>query len=82
MKLGRRDFLRIAFGAAAATAFPWPFRPLWPAEAKPLPRYANGWWIPSCCNTCSGQCGVLCFVQDGSVRRSSPTRPIPTASPT
>ena len=77
MKLRRREFLQIAFGAAAATAFPWPFRALRPAEAKPLPRYGKGWWIPSCCNTCSGQCGVLCFVQDGSLRKIEPNRENP-----
>lgn len=81
MTIGRRDFLRIggaAAGAAAATTFPWPFRPLKRAEAAPLPNYKNGTWIPSCCSTCSGQCGVLCFVQEGTLRKIEPTGANPT----
>lgn len=76
MSIGRRGFLKLTGGAAgaaaAASVFPWPFRPLSRAEAAELTDYARGRWIPSCCNSCGGQCGVLVYVEDGAVRKIEP----------
>ena len=76
MDLSRRRFLRnagAAAGAAAAAAvFPWPFRKLSSAEAAQFTNYASGTWVPSCCNMCGGQCGVLAYVENGRVRKIEP----------
>ncbi|HAZ14772.1 MAG: hypothetical protein A2X86_22385 [Bdellovibrionales bacterium GWA2_49_15] len=54
------------------------------AAAKPHPELATdaegkkhwgreaGEWIPSCCNMCGGQSGILCHVVDGVVEKIEP----------
>jgi thiosulfate reductase/polysulfide reductase chain A len=76
MGFSRRSFLAqasAAFGAAAAASIlPWPFRRLSTAEAAEITNYAKGKWVPSCCNMCGGQCGVLAYVEKGLVRKIEP----------
>jgi thiosulfate reductase/polysulfide reductase chain A len=57
---------------AAASLLPWPFRKLSRAEAAEITNYATGTWIPSCCNMCGGGCGILAYVEDGTVRKIEP----------
>lgn len=75
MELNRRNLLQAAgviAGAATAGVLPWPFRKLSQAEAAELTNYASGTWVPSCCNMCGGQCGVLAYVENGKVRKIEP----------
>jgi thiosulfate reductase/polysulfide reductase chain A len=57
---------------AASSLLPWPFRKLSEAEAATITNYASGTWIPSCCNMCGGQCGLLVYVEAGKVRKIEP----------
>jgi thiosulfate reductase/polysulfide reductase chain A len=41
------------------------------SEAKAWGRGA-GQWIPTCCNMCGGQCGILCHVVNGVVEKIEP----------
>ncbi|MEX1091564.1 MAG: molybdopterin-dependent oxidoreductase [Acidimicrobiia bacterium] len=82
-KVGRRKFLKIAGGTVAAgavgvtivsrgtfgaTEHPIPGDPaaaaLWGREA--------GEWVPSCCNMCGGQSGIMVHVVDGVVEKIEP----------
>ena len=75
MTINRRNLLKTAgalAGAVTAGALPWPFRKLSQAEAAELTTYASGSWVPSCCNMCGGQCGVLAYVESGKVRKIEP----------
>lgn len=83
-KMGRRKFLKVAAGTVAgATA-----SAAWltgcrkeagdeqalktnPAGEKAWGREA-GEWIPSCCNMCGGQSGILCHVVNGVVEKIEP----------
>jgi thiosulfate reductase/polysulfide reductase chain A len=42
------------------------------AEAKKALGREAGKWIPSCCNMCGGQSGILCHVVDGKVDKIEP----------
>jgi len=83
-KVGRRRFLRdaalTATGAAAVTgltgcgaSFGAKDHPIAtnPEGVKAWGREA-GKWIPSCCNMCGGQSGILCHVVDGKVEKIEP----------
>ena len=76
MHISRRDFLRstgAGAGAVVAASFlPWPFRRLSAVEQAVLTDYAAGRWVPSCCNMCGGQCGVLAYVEGRVVRKIEP----------
>jgi len=83
MSTSRRDFLKysgMGLGALAASSLlPWPFRKLSTAEAAELADYAAGTWVPSCCNMCGGQCGILAYVAGGTVRKIEPNGALPTS---
>ena len=81
-KLGRRKFLRVAGataavaaagGAAGCTSVGSKEHAIAadPAAAKRWGREA-GQWIPSCCNMCGGQSGILVHVVDGIVEKIEP----------
>jgi thiosulfate reductase/polysulfide reductase chain A len=82
-KLGRRRFLKtVGLGAAAAASTAGltgcmsigsKSRDLEknPDAAKAWGREA-GQWIPSCCNMCGGQCGILAHVVNGVVEKIEP----------
>ena len=82
-KIGRRKFLKVAGGAAAAGAagatltgcatFGSTEHTLGtdPAGAAAWGREA-GEWIPSCCNMCGGQSGIFAHVVDGVVTKIEP----------
>ena len=82
-KLGRRRFLKLA-GAIAPSQ---PRAVALPAAARsarrntlsqPTPPAAQAWgreageWIPSCCNMCGGQSGILVHVVNGVVEKIEP----------
>jgi len=82
-KIGRRKFLKITGGAAAAGAVGVTIasRGTFGAEEHPLPVDPAGaaqWgreageWVPSCCNMCGGQSGILVHVVDGVVDKIEP----------
>lgn len=74
--MDRRSFLKWTItglgGIALSGLLPNPFRKLTEAEAKTLKAYAEGKWIPSCCNMCGGQCGILAYVENGVVKKIEP----------
>ncbi|HSF04415.1 MAG TPA: molybdopterin-dependent oxidoreductase, partial [Methylomirabilota bacterium] len=82
-KLGRRQFLQVAATTAAAAAAGGGQAGCTtvgakehaiaanPAGAKQWGREA-GAWIPSCCNMCGGQSGILVHVVDGVVEKIEP----------
>ncbi len=81
-KVGRRKFLKVAGGSAAAAgtaaltgcaSFGASERELKtnPAGKAEWGREA-GEWIPSCCNMCGGQSGILCHVVNGVVEKIEP----------
>ncbi|MEX1169388.1 MAG: NrfD/PsrC family molybdoenzyme membrane anchor subunit [Chloroflexota bacterium] len=45
-----------------------------PAQADRIRQYGReaGEWIPSCCNACGGQCGILAHVVEGNVVKIEP----------
>ena len=81
-KLGRRRFLKAgAVAAAGGTALTMSGCGLFPSAEHELPVDQEGsqaWgreagqWIPSCCNMCGGQSGILCHVVDGVVEKIEP----------
>lgn len=83
-KTGRRRFLKIAGGSAAAGALAGigaVVRPTFGSRERSLPINSDGkrqWgreageWIPSCCNMCGGQSGILCHVVNGVVTKIEP----------
>jgi thiosulfate reductase/polysulfide reductase chain A len=82
-KLGRRKFLKVAGAATAAAASGAAVAGCTsvgskehaiaadPAGAKQWGRQA-GQWIPSCCNMCGGQSGIMVHVVDGVVEKIEP----------
>jgi thiosulfate reductase/polysulfide reductase chain A len=81
-KSGRRRFLRVAgTGAAVASAgllegcqtFGSKEHTL-PANAEAAKQFGReaGEWIPSCCNMCGGQSGILAHVVNGVVEKIEP----------
>jgi thiosulfate reductase/polysulfide reductase chain A len=82
-KIGRRKFLKVAGATAAVTAAGAGASGCTsvgsrehlieenPAGARQWGREA-GRWIPSCCNMCGGQCGILVHVVDGMVEKIEP----------
>jgi thiosulfate reductase/polysulfide reductase chain A len=82
-KVGRRKFLKIAGGtvAAGAVGVTIASRGTFGAEEHPLPVDAAGaarWgreageWVPSCCNMCGGQSGIMVHVANGVVDKIEP----------
>ena len=78
MERTRREFLAGSMAAAggALAGLSWLFN-AGTAEALVVEvdrRYdiGAGDWIPSCCNMCGGQSGILCQVVDGKVVRIKP----------
>jgi thiosulfate reductase/polysulfide reductase chain A len=82
-KLGRRAFIKgggaVAVGAAAGTALTGcastgPAEHTLGTNAEGISRWGReaGEWIPSCCNMCGGQCGILVQVVDGKVNKIEP----------
>ncbi|MBI4055369.1 MAG: molybdopterin-dependent oxidoreductase [Elusimicrobia bacterium] len=81
-EMDRRDFLKKAATAAVglAAGAVIPFRS---ARAKgPYPndeldrRFGRkaGAWVPSCCNMCGGQCGIMAHVVEGRVVKIEPNQ--------
>jgi thiosulfate reductase/polysulfide reductase chain A len=81
-KLGRRRFVQAAATAAAGVAtatisgcggFPSAEHAI-PADAGALQQWGReaGEWIPSCCNMCGGQSGILVHVVGGVVEKIEP----------
>ena len=83
-KVGRRRFIRDAAlatsGVGALTSLTG-CGPSFGAKDHPIPTNPDGvktWgreagkWIPSCCNMCGGQSGILCHVVDGKVEKIEP----------
>ena len=80
-KVGRRRFLKVAGATAAVTVSgvaPLAQADTVPPEIAPDPAAAKRWgreagqWIPSCCNMCGGQSGILAHVVDGVVDKIEP----------
>jgi thiosulfate reductase/polysulfide reductase chain A len=82
-KIGRRRFIKTAgVGAAAAAGAAGLTGCLSigskSREIKTDPSAGKTWgreagqWIPTCCNMCGGQCGVLCHVLNGVVEKIEP----------
>ena len=83
-KLGRRRFLRgLGLSAAAAAAAPAvKAGPTFGSKQHALPVLNEGlakqWnreageWIPSCCNMCGGQSGILVHVVNGVAEKIEP----------
>jgi thiosulfate reductase/polysulfide reductase chain A len=80
--IGRRKFLKAA-GATAAVAAGAGVSGCTTVGSREHPIAANaagarqwgreaGQWIPSCCNMCGGQCGILVHVVDGVVEKIEP----------
>ena len=72
-KFTRREFLKtgaIVAGAAAAGAV----LPKLAAQthAEPAAAKETGQWVPSCCNMCGGQCGIMVKVVDGKAVKIEP----------
>jgi len=84
MDLSRRRFLKTlsavggaAAGAAVMTASAGVVRggdgpPPGPDNLEQRYGREAGEWIPSCCNGCGGQCGILAHVVDGAVVKIEP----------
>jgi thiosulfate reductase / polysulfide reductase chain A len=82
-KLGRRKFLKVAGAATAVAATGAGVSGCTsvgsrehaiagnPAGAKQWGRQA-GQWVPSCCNMCGGQSGIMVHVVDGVVEKIEP----------
>lgn len=84
-KAGRRRFLRTVLGGTAGAAavagvgavgcqsFGAKEHPL-AANPEGVARWGReaGTWIPSCCNMCGGQSGILAHVVDGVVQKIEP----------
>lgn len=81
-KIGRRRFVEGAAAAGVATGAGVGLArtgspvqgqsiPVNPAGAEAWGREA-GEWIPSCCNMCGGQCGILVHVVNGNVEKIDP----------
>lgn len=82
-KMGRRKFLKAAGIVAGATAVAGlagcgnetrAAQHTLGADAAGEAQWGReaGEWIPSCCNMCGGQCGILCHVVDGVVAKIEP----------
>ena len=80
-KVGRRIFLKAGAataGAAATGVTPSAHGADTPSAIAPDPAAAKLWgrgagqWIPSCCNMCGGQSGVLVHVVDGVAEKIEP----------
>jgi thiosulfate reductase / polysulfide reductase chain A len=82
-KLGRRKFLQVAGTTAAAAAAGGGLAGCTTVGAKEHviaanPAGASQWgreageWIPSCCNMCGGQSGILVHVVNGVVEKIEP----------
>lgn len=81
-KIGRRKFIKSGAGAvgAAAAASTLTGCRFASAEHDIAPNAAGkaewgreaGEWIPSCCNMCGGQSGILCHVVNGVVEKIEP----------
>jgi thiosulfate reductase/polysulfide reductase chain A len=82
-RVGRRTFLRVlGTGAAAGGALGLSgCGPSFGSQEHPLPDNAEGaqeWgrsagkWVPSCCNMCGGQSGILVHVVNGVVEKIEP----------
>lgn len=81
--IGRRRFIKKALGVAAGGVAVGSMGgcvsfgskehdlPVDAAAKKALGREA-GEWIPSCCNMCGGQSGILCHVVDGKLDKIEP----------
>jgi thiosulfate reductase/polysulfide reductase chain A len=81
-RVGRRRFLKVlgtaagvgaVGGTSGCASFGSAPRPLAenPAGEAAWGREA-GEWIPSCCNMCGGQCGILAHVVNGTVTKIEP----------
>lgn len=82
-KMGRRRFLKIAGGTVAAggVGVTITTRGSFGAQEHPIvadPLSPAQWgreageWIPSCCNMCGGQSGIMVHVVDGTVDKIEP----------
>lgn len=70
----RRDFLKWAGLAGAGLLGARLLKPVSPLASTTLAQgpYKGGEWVPTCCNMCGGQTGILCQVVDGRVVRIKP----------
>ncbi len=67
----RRDFLKLAM-AAGAVALGTRFIPMRSSRAAMSARPPAGTWIPTACNMCGGQTGILVRVENGRVAKIEP----------
>jgi len=82
-KIGRRKFLKVAGATAAVAATGTGLSACTSVGAREHAIPANaagarewgreaGQWIPSCCNMCGGQCGIMVHVVNGVVEKIEP----------
>ncbi|MBI5948567.1 MAG: molybdopterin-dependent oxidoreductase [Chloroflexi bacterium] len=81
-QIGRRRLLKLGGGAAAGVAAAAVVSGVGTrsgehtikANAAGLDRWGRqaGQWIPSCCNMCGGQCGIMVHVVNGVVEKIEP----------
>ena len=81
-RIGRRRLIKLGGGAAVGVAAAAAVSGLGTrsneheikANAAGLQEWgrAAGQWIPSCCNMCGGQCGIMVHVVDGVVDKIEP----------
>ena len=81
-KIGRRRFVQGAAAVGAATGAGIGLaRTGAPVQGQSIPVNPSGaeaWgreageWIPSCCNMCGGQCGIMVHVVNGGVEKIDP----------
>jgi len=75
-KIRRRDLLKISAVGALFAPLNKVFSPL-TLQEKVRAQSEEIKWIPSCCNMCGGQTGILCEVIDGRVVKIEPNNENP-----
>lgn len=71
-QLTRRDFIKLAALAGGAVALGNRFIPLSSGRAAAPIQPPAGTWIPTACNMCGGQTGILVRVDNGRVLKIEP----------
>jgi thiosulfate reductase/polysulfide reductase chain A len=71
-QLTRRDCLKLAAVAGGAIAVGSRFIPARSMRAATLAQSPSGAWIPTACNMCGGQTGILVRVDNGRVLKIEP----------
>lgn len=72
-RINRREFLKVAGLASAGLLGGGVLKPIAALGLEHTQGpYDGGAWIPSCCNMCGGQTGILCQVVEGRLVRIKP----------